>query len=270
MGTAGGQDARLGILGAGRLGRAIAQRWRAIDGQKAELWSRRFDAGDGPRAMIVDDLPFAVVSLSSVMSKETVIAAIPSSGLAELAERDRSISSFSGTLLVTGIDLALEAVQRLAPAALVRRVVPGLLAAPRSISSLVLDGGHGGERWSRAKAALEMLGPVHCVDDEQAFESIMYLTSPFPVVLRAAISDAVASMLTRGRIDHRWKPAAESVLWDAISSLASNCEQLNSIAGEVATPGGVTAAGLQEVPAVSRALQDALQIMMGHGQQLRR
>jgi pyrroline-5-carboxylate reductase len=262
-----GQKSRLGILGAGRLGSAIALRWQSIEKQKIEVWSRRFEVGGGAPSVSADDLPFTVAPVASVMSAGTVFAALPSSALAALIARHQSITEFSGTLLVTGIDLPLEAVQRLTPAALVVRAVPALLSAPHSISSLVLDCHYAGPRWQRAKAVLEMLGPVECLDDEQAFESIMYLTSPFPVVLRNALADAVAGALTRRRVDPKWQPLAQRVLWDALSSAASGRTQSDSIEGAVTTPGGVTAAGLREVPTISRVLQDALQVMMRHGGQ---
>jgi pyrroline-5-carboxylate reductase len=260
------QKSKLGILGAGRLGRAIGLRWQSIEKQKIDVWSRRFEVGDGAPSVSADDLPFVVAPIASVMSAETVFAALPSSALAALAARHRSITEFSGTLLVTGIDLPLEAIQRLTPAALVVRVVPALLSSPRFISSLVLDCHYAGPRWQRAKAVLEMLGPIEYLDDEQAFESIMYLTSPFPVVLRNALADAVAGVLTQRRVDPKWQPLAERVLWDALSSVASGRAQSDSLEGAVATPGGVTAAGIHEVPTISRVLQDALQIMMCHGE----
>ncbi|WP_420965463.1 NAD(P)-binding domain-containing protein [Bradyrhizobium sp. B120] len=111
-GTFAGQQPRLGILGAGRLGAAIALRWQSIGNQKAKVWSRRFDHHDADKP---DDLPFGVASIASVMSADAVIAAIPSSGLAELASHHRAITEFSGTLLVTGIDLPLTDIQRLVP-----------------------------------------------------------------------------------------------------------------------------------------------------------
>lgn len=261
-----GQKPRFGILGAGRLGTAIALRWQSIGNRKVNVWSRRFDLRDAEKP---DDLPFGVASIASVMSADTVIAAIPSSGLAELASHHRSITEFSGTLLVTGIDLPLEEIQRLAPAALVARVIPALLSAPRSIPCLVLNRGHAGKRWERAETVIKMLGPVHCVSDERTFEALMYLTSPFPVVLRSALADTVASTLAQGRIGPEWQPLAEQVLWLALSSVASTLAQSDSIEAEVATPGGVTAAGLHEVPTISRVLQDTLKIMMRHGRRLR-
>lgn len=258
---------RIGILGGGRLGKAIALRCQAIENCKVEAWSRRFDAVDQTQCTSADDMPFMVVPIASVMSAPVVFAAIPSRGLAQLAELHRSIGEFSGALLVTGIDLSLDAMQRLIPAALVVRVVPSLLSACHSIPCLVLDRGCAGTRWERAAAVLNMLGPVLRVDDEQAFESIMYLTSPFPVVLRNALADAVASTLTRRGIDRQWQTLAERVLWESLASSARM--QTASIEGEIATPGGVTATGLREVPLISRALQDALQVMMRHGELLR-
>ena len=265
-GTFAGRQPRLGILGAGRLGAAIALRWRSIGNQEAKVWSRRFDHHDADKP---DDLPFGVASIASVMSAYTVIAAIPSSGLAELASHHRSITEFSGTLLVTGIDLPLKDIQRVVPGALVARVIPALLSAPHSIPCLVLNGGHAGEHWDRAETVIKMLGPVHCVSDERTLETLMYLTSPFPVVLRSALADMVASTLAQSRVDPEWQPLAEQVLWQALSSIASTLAQSDSIEAEVATPGGVTATGLREVPTISRALQDALQIMMRHGRRPR-
>ncbi len=120
-------------------------------------------------------------------------------------------------------------------------------------------------RWERARSILASLGKLHHVDDERAFESIMDLTSPFPIVLRRAMTDALTGVLSRRGVDGRWRPVAERVLWDALLALASAPGAVDS---NVTTPGGVTAAGLQEVGDLARAAEDILHVMMRHGERL--
>jgi pyrroline-5-carboxylate reductase len=124
-------------------------------------------------------------------------------------------------------------------------------------------------RWERARSILAALGKnVHHVDDERAFESIMYLTSPFPIVLRRAMTDSLAGVLSRRGIDGRWRSVAERVLWDALLALASAPDKIGAVDSNVTTPGGVTAAGLQEVGGLTRAAEDILHVMMRHGERL--
>jgi pyrroline-5-carboxylate reductase len=258
-------QAELGIIGAGRLGGAVALRWWHVKKEKPLLWSRRFDVPSECGATMADDLPFELASITSVMSAKTVVVALPSSALSELAARNRWITEFSGALLVTGIDLPLQAIQSFVSSAVVVRVIPSLLSLPSSIPALVLDRNYTGARWESAKAVLQILGPIEFMDDEHAFESIMYFTSPFPVVLRNAVADAVSGALARRNIDPKWQQLGERVLWDALSSM--NLRQMKSdlMESQVKTPGGVTAAGLCEVPAISRVLQHALQKMIRTG-----
>jgi len=263
----------LAILGAGRLGSAIAWRWQAVEDQKPDLWSRRFEGVDPVEIhgwfFPAGERPYTVASIAEVTSASTLVAAIPSSALAELAARYPEIGGFAGTLLVTGTDCLWEAAQQLTPAALVVRVVPSLLSAPRSLPSLVLDHGLPQARWEPTRAILAKLGPIHYVDDEQAFESLMYLTSPFPVVLRSALADAVASTLTQTGVAPKWQPLAERLLWEALSAMSAAQPRPESIEAAVATPGGVTAAGLEDVPAISRALQDLWQLLIRTGARTR-
>jgi pyrroline-5-carboxylate reductase len=244
-----------------------------VQSQKPLLWSRRFEALGSPSALSEGESPFSVAPIESVMQSDVVFAAIPSSGIAELASVHRAVRDFGGTLFIAGIDLPIEAVQQLTPAALVVRVVPALLSARDDVPCLVLDRGDGGIRWkTSAEPVLKAIGPVHSVDDEKTFESVMYLTSPFPVVVRRALREAIAKTLARREIEPKWQPVAESILWQALAGMETTAARgggQDTVEAEVVTPGGVTAAGLREVGRLSQVLVDTLSLMFRHGEQLR-
>jgi pyrroline-5-carboxylate reductase len=192
--------------------------------------------------------------------------------VAELASAHRAVRDFGGPLFITGIDLFADAIQRAMPEALVVRVVPALLPTRDDVPCLVLrtDGGGAG-RGECVEAVLRALGPAHYVEDEQTYEVVMYLASPFPVVVRRALGEAVAGILSRRGIDDRWQPVAERVLWEALSSMGPTPARGGSdaVEAEVATPGGVTAAGLAEAGRLSQVMVDTLLLMIEHGERLR-
>jgi pyrroline-5-carboxylate reductase len=263
---------RLGILGAGRLGRAIANRWRTAQGRKPLLWSRRFEAGAAAAESAAGGSPYSVAWLESVMEADAVFAAIPSGGVAELASAHPAVRNFGGPLFITGIDLPADAVQRAVPEAMVVRVVPALLPARDDVPCLVLRPASGGARRIECvEAILKALGPAHYVEDERTYEVVMYLASPFPVVVRRAVGEAVAGILARRGIDERWQPVAERVMWEALSGMGPTPARggTDAAEAEVATPGGVTAAGLAEAGRLSRVMVDTLLLMIDHGEQLR-
>jgi pyrroline-5-carboxylate reductase len=255
----------LGILGAGRLGSALAERWRGVAGASVVVWSRRFESRRDEVSGVASTHRFDEAPLAAVMSCEIVFAALPSHALGDLAARHRAVADFAGTLLITGIDLHLDEVRRFTSRAQVVRVIPSLLAMPNSISSLVLERDCAGPRWQRAKEILETLGSIHCIADERAFETIMYLTSPYPVVLRRALSDALIKTLAVDGGDPAFHRVAERVLWGALASVAAAGDRFEAAHAAVVTPGGVTAAGLAEVPAVAAILHDCLLTMIRHG-----
>ncbi|WP_316227953.1 hypothetical protein [Bradyrhizobium sp. SZCCHNR3015] len=258
----------VGFVGAGRLGRALAARWYRTQRQKAPLWSRRFQNG------VLDDGKgcdaFSIVSLDSVLAAEIVVAAIPNKAIGALASICANLAQFDGVLLVAGIDLPTIDVQRFIPASVVVRIVPILLPGRDDVASLVLEPAAKDARWLNCMRVLRAMGPVYYVDDEAAFDVIMHLTSPFSVVTRVALKRAVGEFLTSKKVHPKWMPIAERVIWQALlTSPPSQGTAADSGETEVATPGGITEAGLREVETLSNSMLDVLSAMSRRADELR-
>jgi pyrroline-5-carboxylate reductase len=262
----------IGILGAGRLATAVARRWHLALGIQPPLWSRRFQAAGSLTTLEAEEKAFSVASIKSVMGMNAVFAAIPGNAVMELAARHQAIRDYEGVLFLAGIDRPIEMLQRVLPAALVVRVAPFLLPSREDVPCLVLQPDDRGPRWeSCAKVVLSVLGPSDLVDDEKVFEIVLQFGSPFPVVLRKALRNAVATVLSKQGIHAEWEPLAERVLWQALSATKLVPGPAGSDASEldVATPGGITERGLQEAGQLSQSMVDVMSAMICHAEQLR-
>ena len=170
----------IGILGAGRLGAAIAKRWHGVQGKKPSLWSRRYGDANSLLNVSYDEGSFSMAPIETIVQGESVYAAIPSSGVVELALANQAFRNFTGVLFIAGIDMPVEEIQKFIPAALIIRVAPFLLPTRKDVPSLMLVRGNGGTpRDARANIIMEALGPVDRIDNEKAFELLLYFGSPF-------------------------------------------------------------------------------------------
>jgi pyrroline-5-carboxylate reductase len=252
----------VGIIGAGRLAGAIAKRWYLISGKKPVLWSRRHhDAATRSS----DDDNALLVQLPAVMRVKTVFCAIPSEGLIELARDYSIVRDFDGALFLTGIDRTLIDVQQIMRSALIVRVAPFLIFGRDDIPSLVLEPAKQTPLWDdTAKPLLERIGANEYVDDERLFEIATHFGSPFAVVLRTALRETIAITFERQDIDARWRSLAERLLWQALSAHRAMQipSEIHSLEREVATPGGITEAGLEHVSELSRAMVETLSKMI--------
>jgi pyrroline-5-carboxylate reductase len=263
---------RIGILGAGRLGKAVANRWREVNGEKPLLWSRRYGKADPSPPLGKDEDSFSVNPIEMIMERDAVYAAIPSNGVVELASSNRALKDYAGVLFIAGIDLPLGTIQQCMPAAYIVRVAPFLLPARKDVPSLVLASENGeAVRDARATVILGSLGPVDRIDDEKIFELLLYFGSPFAVVLRRSLREMIASIFVDQNIQAEWQGVAETVLWEALTAMKPerNDEEVGAAEAEVATPGGITEAGLGKSKQLSEALADTILAMIRRKEQLR-
>ncbi|NER94274.1 MAG: hypothetical protein F6J86_10605 [Symploca sp. SIO1B1] len=263
-------ELRVGFLGAGHLGQALAMLWHRKQQEVAPLWSRRYS--DCSNSSYVQEACsyYSVSSIDSVLAAKIVFAAIPSKAIGHLAEDYSGFAHFEGLLLAAGIDLPIDAIQRFVPKAAVARIVPILLPRSNDVPSLVLVPSNNDPRWKDCLGSLEMLGPVYSVDDECVFETIMHLTSPFSVVIRSALKHTIGNFLKSRSVHSKWQPIAESVmLTSLLSATSSPIEGSESGDEEVATPGGITEAGLLEVEKLMSGMLSVLSAMTRRADELR-
>lgn len=259
---------RVGVLGAGRLGRALAERWYRKKQHKTLLWSRRFRTATSDATEGSDS--FTIAPLDHVLKADVVIAAIPSKAIGEVASTHAPLARFDGALLAAGIDLPVAEINRFIPAATIVRVVPILLPGRDDVPSLVLDTARANPQWPACLDFLQTLGPIHSVDEEAAFDGVMHLTSPFSVTMRSAMKRAISDFLATRNVRPDWQPVAESIVWQALSAGQHQPPHDNSSGeAEVATPGGITEAGLREAGALSNAMVHVLSAMARRADELR-
>jgi pyrroline-5-carboxylate reductase len=206
------------------------------------------------------------------MQNEVVLAAIPSSAIKELAARFPGVKQFDGTLILTGTDLSLEEARHFTPQATVLRVAPFLLPGREDIPSLVLyPDGLPDERKAPVEALLLLLGPVDGLCDESAFEVAMCLGSPLPVVLLSALRKMTGDALAQQGVSPASREISERTLLRALSSIAtaSLAEAVKTGEREVATPGGITEAGLRHAGDLSTAMNEIVKTMLQHARRQR-
>ncbi len=259
-------ERQFGILGAGRLAERVAERWWAACGVQASVWSRRF-VGDHAISPRLADRPLSVGNLADLLRRPVVYVAVPARAIRELAAAHRAFSDYQGTLLVAAIDVTLEEVQSLCPSALMVRVAPFLLPGQNEIPCLAFAPRQDDVRWSAcAKVLLEKLGPVDLVPNEVAFETLLNFGSPFPVVLEKALHRGVSEVLSLRHVDPELTMLAERLLSRGLAAIGSTRHDGDSVAAEqeVATPGGITERGLQEVESLAEAFADVMLKMLRH------
>jgi len=112
---------RVGILGAGRLGLALANRLR-FKGADVPLWSRRYETG--VRQSPLDNEACGVVTFDSVINSDVLLSAIPNRALLDLSS-DRRVRDFNGVVFAMGIDAKVQRVREVLTQALVIRFESG-------------------------------------------------------------------------------------------------------------------------------------------------
>src|SRR5215211_1774037 len=176
---------RLGLLGAGRLGEAIAKVWFRRTGDIPLVWSRNGASANGvpriPDGVWVDDW-------TKVLQARSIIIALPGQALLELAESSEQTRAFDGIVFNAAASLSLASLQRVFPFATIICIAPFLIDGTNSIPTLVLRSPD--PRWGAAIGVLRNMGDIDVIDDEELFTQVSLLGAPWPVIVVAAIQAA--------------------------------------------------------------------------------
>jgi len=129
--------ARFGVLGAGRLGEAIARTWFLRTAEPPLVWSRggrRVSRESRPRA------PEAkwVRDWTSILNAESIAIAIPGKAVIELARGSREAAQFAGNVFSAASSLSRASLARVFPRATIVCISPFLIDGVNSIPMLVL------------------------------------------------------------------------------------------------------------------------------------
>ena len=237
-------DNQLGIIGAGRLGQAIGKSIKRIWGVELPVWSRRF----GMAELLGSGYPgLRGVSLGQIAAKKTLFSAVPNSALTALVRANTGLfRSCSGLVLLAGADAPSCALVSLLSNATLVRIIPILLPGKAEIAFFALEPPGKSEVWCSGREFLASLGTVSTVQDSAVFEELMILTSPFATVVRAALSSAIAEFLSGRQVSEEWHGLAETVAAISLSGQDFPIGKLGGGVEDVATPGGITEAGLSQ------------------------
>lgn len=253
---------RLGILGAGRLGQAIAKVWLRRTGEAPLVWSRSGRGASG-ESRIPDGV--WADNWTRVLQARSVIIALPGKALLELAESSEHARTFDGTVFGAAASLSLESLQRVFPMATVVCIAPFLIDGTNSIPMLVLRSSQLQELlWERATAELRSLGDIDVVEDEELFTQVSLLGAPWPVIVVAAI-EAACEIGTKGLPDERAIGMGRHLFFRAMQTMLSNSATGST---HVATPGGITERGLSHVGELSDLFECAFAGMRARAKEL--
>jgi pyrroline-5-carboxylate reductase len=266
------QVPKVSILGAGRLGSRLAERWAATVGARPFLWSRRFDhGGTGPADG--GDASYQVVSWDEVFTADVVLVAIPGAAFSPLASRGDALTAYKGVLGSASLDLQLNDLQRIAPDAHVIRFAPFLLPARSDVPSLVVQATADDPRWvGVGRRAMEAFGQVEVVAKEEVYDTLLLLGSPFPMVVNHAFRAALKVFCDERGLSSEDNAVGERVFWRAIGAIASSAFNPSSAQAveSVATPGGVTAEGLRNDGDLIDAVRHLINRMLQHSNALKK
>ena len=255
---------RLGLLGAGRLGEAIAKVWFRRTGEVPLVWSRSGAFANGvpriPDSIWVDDW-------TKVLQARSVMVAIPGKALLDLAEANDQARTFKGTVFSAAASLSLESLRRVFPMATVVCIAPFLIDGTNSIPTLVLRSPElNDSQWETATAELKTLGDIDVVEDEELFGQVSLLGAPWPVIVMAAIQSA-CGVATKGLDDEQAIGIGRHLFFRAMQTLLSSSAN-GPACSHVATPGGITERGLNHIGELSRLFECAFAGMRTRAKEL--
>ena len=261
---------RLGVVGAGRLGEAIARTWLKRTGQAPLIWSRNGLRPGEKNALRVEDGAW-VTHWTEALEAESLLIAIPGKALLQLVENNQQARQFSGNIFSAAASLSSASLKRAFPRATIFCISPFLIDGVNSIPMLVLRPSDLSlAKWIEAKAELAMFGEVDVVEDEEVFSQLSLLGASWPNVVLAAVQAAAAAGL-KGIEDETASRLGKLIFFRAIQSLLAsrNTSFDREATDEIATPGGITERGLQSIKDATRTFESVFNQMQARAAELR-
>jgi pyrroline-5-carboxylate reductase len=253
---------RLGVLGAGRLGEAMARTWLARTGEPPLVWSRRGRRISRDAKPRVGEATW-VRDWTNTLEAESIAIALPGKALLELAEESKQTAWFTGNVFSAASSLSCTSLRRVFPRATIVCISPFLIDGVNSIPMLVLRPRDLPlSQWLKAKAELENFGDFDVVADEQTFAHVALLGASWPVVVSAAVQAAATAGVERLH-DETATRIGRRIFFRAIQSL------LTTTGNDVATPGGITERGLTSLGDVNNLFESVFQQMQARAEELR-
>lgn len=262
----------MGLLGAGRLGRAIAEVWLARTGDAPLVWSRSGRHPPGNAETRIDGGAW-VSDWAETLKARSVFVAIPGRALLELAEGSEHARAFGGNVFSAAVSLSGESLRRVFPGATSICLAPFLIDETKSIPMLALRPRELSDPdWEKASAELYHFGDVDVVQDDELFAQISLLGAPWPVVVLSAIQ-AAARAGVRGVQDEAAVVIGRRLFFRAMRALLS-AQSIDAPGAEasgdsVATPGGITERGLRSMEELTVLLTSVFDKMQERAAELR-
>jgi len=232
---------RLGVLGAGLLGEALARTWLARTGEAPLVWSRRL-----------------ATDWTGILRARSIAIAIPGKALLDLVEGSEAARQFTGNVFSAAASLSQQSLHRVFPRASVVCIAPFLIDGVNSIPMLIL-----GPVSEQVKAELENFGDVDVVEDEEIFAQLSLLGASFPAVVLAAVH-AAANASLQDLEDERASEIGKRIFYRAMRSLLDHGSST-----EVATPGGITERGLNSLGDVTSLFESVFKRMRERADEFR-
>ena len=256
----------LGLVGAGRLGQAIARTWSARTRKGLLVWSRR---GPQPTTDIETRIPEGtwVAEWTSLLEARSIVIAISGKALLELAEGSEQAKQFTGNVFSAAASLSRESLGRAFPRATIICIAPFLINDADSIPMLVLRPSDVPvTQWEQAKAKLDSFGDLDVVEDEEIFADLSLLGAPWAAVVMAAMEAAARAGVQRLQ-DEVAIEMGRRLFFRGLQSLLNHAEQNGP--GEIVTPGGITERGLNSLGNLTSSFESVFNQMRARADELR-
>ena len=259
---------RLGLLGAGRLGQAIARTWFLRTGQASLVWSR-----SGPHVISSGETRITeavwVAEWTGTLAARALMIAIPARAFHDLTKDNEQAMQFTGNVFNAAASLSRETVQRAFPRATVVHIAPFLIDGVNSIPMLVLRPTDlAASEWVKVEAEVAKFGDVEVVDDEATFAQLALLGAAWPAVVRAALQAAVSAGV-QGLEDEAAIEVGRRIFFRAMQSFLANSGLEPESSDEIVTPGGITQSGLESLGDVTTLFESVFNRMQARTNELR-
>lgn len=261
----------LGLIGAGRLGQAMAEVWLKRSNANLIVWSR-----GGPKPVGVEPRVTGGTWAGEwfdVFRADAVLIAVSGRALIELLESHaEKTRTFEGRLYSAAVGMSYDLLGQLFPRATIVRVAPFLIDGTRSVPMLAMRPHElPNSKWHEVEADLSTIGVVDTVQEERVFDSLTLMGSPWPMVVIAMLSDAAA--VTSQMLDEQSSSLGERLFLRALQSFVSSPSQEMSDAksslNTIATPSGLTAKGLESLTLFSELAHNTFGRMLDRSDEIR-